>query len=1073
MWDICRLWLGFVSILALSGTAWCQAKINENLETAFVYVDAANGSDSNPGTASAPLKTVGAAVSLAETNNQNNIGSRVVINPGTYRESVSVAPLRKSTSMPITFQAAVDGTAYISGAQQYSGWRVDRGNYNIYTNSWAYSWGLCNTLSSNAPAAPDIVLRREMIFVNGTSLTQVLSFNEMTAGTFYVDESQGTVYMWPPTGTNVQTADIEVSVLPAVWTIQGQSNIVVRGLTFEYANSCRENAAVTVAGPVTPVSNILFDTDSFLWNNSQGLNLGSTLSYFTVQNSIANHNGEAGFQATQIKYGLYQNDQASYNNWRGAEGAYYWWNSAAAHFYQMHDLTVNNLETSYNQTHGVHFDTDNADVSVTSMTSYGNIMSSALVEVSEGPITFSNSTFCSAAPLTSYTASLGFTLRDSEYVTLTGNNLVNNYNDIWVTGIEGGYPETNWETGQQYQVVNQNFTLTNNIIEADSGQDLISDVLGDPDWSNFVNTLSSSHNRWWNASSTANFVVPVPIPGTSDIFSTWQQTTGQDMNSLWAAPSGNPSAACSGSPDMPDFWFVVPFSVSPLTVGLQTPAVFTATLVPLQFGGTAQLSYDGVQYIPGVVASWSTNTLAPNQSANFTVTPSASTPSGTYPITLIATSGSLTRATTVLLVIDTAVQISTTSLNFGNQLVKTASSPQTVKLSNTSSQPLSSLSISISGPNARDYSETNNCPATLGAISSCTVTVTFTPGDSGSRSATLYIYDSDATSPQQVALSGTGIEPIATLAPPSLSFGNVTVGTTSPAQTLTLTNSGTASLSVTAITITQSTAFAQTNNCGSSLAAGSSCKINVTYSPAGTWTSLGTLSVSDNAAPPSQQASLTGTGIQSQVKLSTKSLSFGNEVWNATSGAKAVTVTNTGTANLKFTSIAVTGSNLGDFAQSNNCGNSIVPNASCTINVTFTPTALGTRSANVTLTDNAPDSPQTVSLIGTGTTSVSFSPKSLGFGTHEVGKPSSPKTVTLTNLGTTRSLSVKSFSMSGANAGDFKQTNTCGSNLAPGAACTITVTFTAGKSGSRSGTLNINDNDPASPQQVSLTGTGS
>jgi hypothetical protein len=888
-------------------------------------------------------------------------------------------------------------------------------------------------------------------------------------GTFYVDESGGTIYMWPPAGTKVSTADVEVSVLPSVWNIEGQSNIVVRGLTFEYANSCRESAAVMAAG-TNPVSNILFDTDNFVWNNAQGLSLNSTLSFFTVQNSNANHNGEAGFQATQIKDGLYQNDAASYNNWRGAQGAYYWWNSAAAHFYQMHDLTVSGLTTAYNQTRGVHFDTDNENISVSSMVSYGNVMGSATVEVSDGPVSFSNSTFCSADPLTGYTAAVGFTLRDSLNVTVTGSNLVNNYNGVWVTGIEGGYTETNWETDKQYQAVNQNFTFTNNVVEAGNGQQVFSDVLTDPDWTNFYSTLVSNNNTWWNTSSSTSFMVPVPIPGTLDDLPTWQQTSGQDAQSVWAAPSGDPGGACSGSPDMSDFWFVVPYAVSPLTIGLQTPAVFTATLVPLQFTGTAQLSYDGLQNIPGAIASWSANTLSPNQSANFTVTPGPSTPAGSYPITLIATSASLTRTTTVLLTIDTTVQLSTTSLNFGNQLKNTTSAPQTVKLTNTSSASLSNVSISINGPNA--FTQTNNCPATLAAKASCTITTTFTPANAESFSATISIADSDGTSPQDVALSGTGTQPVATLTPSTLGFGNVVVGTTSPAQILTLSNSGNALLSITSITITQSTAFAETNTCGSTLAAGNSCKINVTFTPTGMFTSLGTLTVNDNASPPFQLESLSGTGVQSAVKLSTKSLNFGNQVWEVTSAAKTVTVTNSGTANLTITSIKVTGSNPGDFAETNTCGSSLAPNLNCSINVTFTPTALGVRSAAVTLTDDAPNSPQTVNLNGTGTTSVSFTPKNLNFGSHKVGHSSNPIVVTVTNLGTTKALTVNSITLTGANLADFSQTNNCGTSLGAGKNCAINVTFTPAKTGARSATLSIKYNDPASPQQVTLTGTG-
>jgi len=822
------------------------------------------------------------------------------------------------------------------------------------------------------------------------------------------------------------------------------------------------------------ISNVLFDSDNFLWNNAQGLNFGPTQSYFTVQNSVANHNGEAGFQATKVTDGLYQNDQSKYNNWRGAQGAYYSWNTAAAHFFQLHRLTVSNFEAAYNQTYAIHFDTDNANIAITSMTAYANLLSAALVEVNGGPVTFSNSTFCSADPLTGYSATVGFQLRDSMNVTMTGSNLVNSPTGVWVTGIEGGYTEPNWETGKQYQAVNHYFTFTHNVVEGISGQQLFSDGLTDPDWTTFVTSLTSDSNTWWDASDSAVFSVPVPIPGTTDNFSTWQATTGRDANSVWATPSGNPAAACSGSPDMTDFWFVVPQSISPMTISLQTPAVFTATLVPFNFNGTAQLSYDGLQNIPGAVANWSANSLAPNQSANFTVTPASTTPGGIYPITLIANSGNITRTTTVLLTIDTTVQLSTTSLNFGNQLKNTTSAPQMVTLSNTSGSPLDGISISISGSNASNFTQTNNCPINLAANSSCTISVTFTPSNTGSRSATLSIYDADATSPQQVALSGTGTQPGASLSPSNLNFGNQEVGVVSASQTLTLTNTGTAALSITSIAVTGSNSqdFAETNNCGSTLDVNAICTVTVTFDPVKTGSRSAKIKVTDNAAPATQTTTLSGTGIQSKVKLSSYSLYFGSQVWKASSATKVVTVTNSGTANLNITSVAVAGSNPGDFAETNDCGNSVAPNGTCSINVTFTPTALGTRSANVNLTDNAPSSPQTVSLNGTGITSVSFTPKSLNFGSHSVGKGSSPKNVTVTNLGTSKNLSITSLTFSGSNPGDFTQTNTCSGSLGPGKSCTVSVTFTPAKSGSRSATLNINDNDPASPQQVSLTGSG-
>jgi len=629
--------------------AWGQANVNENLETAFIYVDTVKGSDNNPGTKSLPLKTIGASVSLAETNNQNSVGSRVIINPGTYRESVTVSPNHNSTSLPITFEAATNGTVFVSGAEQYTGWGTYSGNDKIYTNTWSYQWGLC-TPADNMPTVPDIVLRREMVFVNGTALTEVLSLNEVVVGTFFVDQTNSTIYVWPPSGVNINDADVEVATQPTIWTVQNQSNIVVRGLTFEYANTCAESPAVVVEGGGT-VSNILFDTDNFVWNNAEGLYLSDPLTYFTVQNSTANHNGGSGIHTYQTLYGLFSSNVAAYNNWRGAQGAFYNWNAGGLHYYGVHEQTNEGVSTYYNQSFGVHFDTDNQNVSSTSWVSFGNVLASMFVEKSEGPVTFSGSDFCSGMPA-SYSSNNALAVRNSESVSLTDSTLMDGFCDVCIIGQAGGIEISNWQTGQEYNLVTQNLTLTSDVFETGSGDDVFSDgSLNGSDWTSFKNTLVSNYNTWWDNANSSAWVVPVPQQNTTEDFSGWQSTSGQDKQSSWKDPSGDPGSSCSATPDMADYWFVVLYNASPLTITRGSSGTFTATMVPLSWTGSAQLSYDGVQYISGASASWSQTSVSPNESSTLTVNTKSTTPNGTYPITLIATSGSVTHTITVFLTV--------------------------------------------------------------------------------------------------------------------------------------------------------------------------------------------------------------------------------------------------------------------------------------------------------------------------------------------------------------------------------------------------------------------------------------
>jgi hypothetical protein len=332
--------------------------------------------------------------------------------------------------------------------------------------------------------------------------------------------------------------------------------------------------------------------------------------------------------------------------------------------------------------------------------------------------------------------------------------------------------------------------------------------------------------------------------------------------------------------------------------------------------------------------------------------------------------------------------------------------------------------------------------------------------------------------------------PVASFAPTSLTFASQTINTTSAAQTITLTNSGNAAMTITGVSIAGTNAgdFAQTNTCPVSpatLAASANCTISVTFKPTATGARAANVSVADNAAGSPQTVSLAGTGAAANtpiVTLSPTTLTFASTTVGSTSAAQTVTLTNTGTAALTITGVTLTGTNTGDFAQTNTCPVSpatLAANANCTISVTFKPTATGARSANVSIADNATGSPQTVPLTGTGaaagTPAVTLNPTSLSFAATTVGSTSAAQTVTLTNSGT-GALTITGVSLTGANPGDYAQTNTCPlspATLAANASCSLSVTFKPTATGARSASVSIADNATGSPQSIALSGTGS
>jgi hypothetical protein len=202
-----------------------------------------------------------------------------------------------------------------------------------------------------------------------------------------------------------------------------------------------------------------------------------------------------------------------------------------------------------------------------------------------------------------------------------------------------------------------------------------------------------------------------------------------------------------------------------------------------------------------------------------------------------------------------------------------------------------------------------------------------------------------------------------------LTYSTQAVGSSSAAQPVTVINTSNVPVANISISVTGGNAgdYSQTNNCGTSLAAETSCIVNVTFTPSVSGKSYATLSIADNAAGTPQRVSLTGAAVAPAVAVTPKTLWLGKEVVGSTSPGQAVTVKNVGTVPLALSSIHVTGPNKVDFAQKNTCSTPVPVAGTCAITVTFKPTATGDRTASVTITDFAKTSPQVIALHGTGT----------------------------------------------------------------------------------------------------------
>jgi phospholipase C len=314
---------------------------------------------------------------------------------------------------------------------------------------------------------------------------------------------------------------------------------------------------------------------------------------------------------------------------------------------------------------------------------------------------------------------------------------------------------------------------------------------------------------------------------------------------------------------------------------------------------------------------------------------------------------------------------STPSLNFPlAQQVGTASPSESVFFTDYNTNSLSFQSVAVTG----DFSTTETCQKSVIQYDACTVPITFSPTASGLRTGTLTVTDSDASSPQTVNLSAMGT--YVTFSKSTLNFGTVLQSSSSKATTFSLNNHAAVPLNITSIAISGD--YAQTNTCGTSVAAGGACNIKATFTPSATGTRYGQITITDSDGASPQVVNLTGIG--TQISLSASTLTFASQTVGSASAPQSVTVTNMGPAGLSLSSVTLTGDPASgketissypgvptlNYTQTNDCGPTLAVGGSCTITVTFTPTLTGTINASIQVFDSEADSPQVIGLTGTG-----------------------------------------------------------------------------------------------------------
>ena len=304
-----------------------------------------------------------------------------------------------------------------------------------------------------------------------------------------------------------------------------------------------------------------------------------------------------------------------------------------------------------------------------------------------------------------------------------------------------------------------------------------------------------------------------------------------------------------------------------------------------------------------------------------------------------------------------AIVLTPLALVFPSTTVGSISAVLNLTIANTGGSPVGLASIAVNGNFAI---LANTCGSALAPSTGCTVSLAFQPSASGARTGTLTVTDDAGT--QVAQLSGAGTSPATdSLSPLALTFPPQQLSTASPAQAITLANSGDQPLHL--IVATTAGDFSVVNGCGAVLPGHSMCSLPVSYVPKSIGQESGVLTVADEFR--TQTVTLNGTGLAPPgVSLSPSGgLSFPLSPVGQSTASQTVTLSNTGGIALAITSATASG----DFTVlGSTCGTSLAPATACTLQIAFSPTAAGERAGMLSVSDSAPTSPQTLSLSGTG-----------------------------------------------------------------------------------------------------------
>ncbi len=485
-----------------------------------VSVDDTLASDSNAGTDLSPLKTLRSAVARAVALKKSNQPSLILVHNGVYREGpISFGYTNWSTndpdnSTPIEIRAVAPGNAIISGSDVLADWRPTN-DEGVFVHSWTEDWGAAPNPWADDRSVAEIVLRREMVFVDGQRFEQVIDKRKLDVGQFYVDEPGDQILLHLGPERDPDKSLIEAAMRSRLWDQNYENNVTISGLVFEHVATPwgPADAAVWISGS----KNVVVDNCDVRETNWQGLYIGES-SDIRIQSTRMNGNGGQGWGMFRGKNLEAFDNETSYNNWRGELGDFTGW-SVGNKILSVHGGLIRNHKAVGNYSRGIWLDYDISEVVLDGVELRENTRDGLWIEASQGPITVKNSQIRD-------NLEGGIRSTYSRWVVVDSNVIAGNkQGQIQLDGT-GKRSIRDFETREAIDLTLRDWVITRNTISGKAAYDT-GQVFKRSDWRLFVNHLVSDENRYVSPDGTISFSI---VNGRWSL-SEWQTKTGQDTRS--------------------------------------------------------------------------------------------------------------------------------------------------------------------------------------------------------------------------------------------------------------------------------------------------------------------------------------------------------------------------------------------------------------------------------------------------------------------------------------------------------------------------------------------------------------